>query len=105
MLRETRMLSFNIIVMNKKNIALSVFTFVLTAIAFSQASTKAKPQTGQKPAKIDTSKFVLVEGGTYKMGTDQPVEGHEGPVHEVTVKSFWLAKTETTFDDYDKFCY
>jgi formylglycine-generating enzyme required for sulfatase activity len=36
------------------------------------------------------------------MGTDKPVEPHEGPVHDVTVKSFYLAKTEVTFDDIDK---
>lgn len=56
-------------------------------------------------APIDTTKFVLVEGGTFNMGTDKYVETGETPQHSVTVKSFWLAKTEMTFDDYDKFCY
>ncbi len=58
----------------------------------------------QKSAPVDTSKFILVEGGSYKMGTDKFVEAVENPPHDVTVKSFWLAKTEMTFEDYDKFC-
>ena len=37
------------------------------------------------------------------MGTDQPVERHEAPAHKVLVKSFYIAKTETTFQDFDLF--
>ncbi len=71
-----------------------------TNVVFAQ---KSKP-VAVKRAPIDTSKFVLAEGGTFKMGTDRPAETHEGPVHDVTVKSFYIAKTEVTFDDFDKFC-
>ena len=56
-----------------------------------------------KRAPIDTAKFVLVEGGTFKMGTNEPVEPCESPAHEVSVKSFYIGKTEVTFDDYDKY--
>lgn len=70
------------------------------SLSFAQKSKSAVV----KRAPIDTSKFVLVEGGTYKMGSDKPVEPHEAPVHEVTVKSFYLAKTEVTFEELDKFC-
>lgn len=74
-----------------------ILLFVLASIACNAQKTKAP-----KRAPIDTTKFVLVEGGTFKMGTDKAVEIHEGPVHDVTVKSFYLAKTEVTFDDIDK---
>ncbi|MCX6200197.1 MAG: SUMF1/EgtB/PvdO family nonheme iron enzyme [Bacteroidetes bacterium] len=57
-----------------------------------------------KRASIDTSKFVFVEGGIFKMGTNEPVVACESPAHDVTVKSFYIGKTEVTFDDYDKYC-
>lgn len=57
-----------------------------------------------KRAPIDTAKFVLVDGGTYKMGTNEPVEVCESPAHDVTVRSFYIGRTEVTFVDYDKYC-
>ena len=85
---------------------LALCFIVITSFGQQKGTTPAKPARNQtKRAPIDTSKFVLVEGGTYKMGTDKVVEAVEGPPHDVTVKSFWLAKTEMTFEDYDKFCY
>ncbi|HDQ45386.1 MAG TPA: hypothetical protein ENN17_07825, partial [bacterium] len=49
--------------------------------------------------------MALIEGGTFQMG-DTFGEGHsdEKPVHSVTVRSFYLAQTEVTFDEYDAFC-
>lgn len=93
-------------VMSKKIIFLTALACAISCVAFSQAKSKAqsKTKTQIKLPPPDLTKFVLVEGGTFKMGTDQPVEKHEGPVHEVTVRSFWMGKTELTFEDYDKFC-
>jgi sulfatase modifying factor 1 len=90
----------------KKYFLATVALFVLSATCFAQQKPNpVKPSKGvAKRAPIDTSKFALVEGGTFKMGTDQVVESVEGPPHSVTVKSFWMAKTEMTFEDYDKFC-
>jgi sulfatase modifying factor 1 len=68
---------------------------------FGQSKTKAK--TPVKRAPIDTAKFALVEGGSFNMGTDHPVEAHEGPVHKVSLRSFYLGKTEVTYDDFDRF--
>ncbi len=76
----------------------------LSVAAFAQKKGAAPGKAVKHVAPIDTSRFVLVEGGTYNMGTDKTVEPVEGPVHQVSVKSFWLAKTEVTFNDYDKFC-
>ena len=79
------------------------FLFVLAttvcALSFAQKGKAPAP----KKAPIDTSKFVLVEGGLFKMGTDKGPEQHEGPIHDVTVKSFYLGKTEVSFEDLDKY--
>jgi len=40
--------------------------------------------------------MVLVEGGTFQMGTDSGKERKERPVHTVTVKSFYIGKYEVT---------
>jgi sulfatase modifying factor 1 len=64
---------------------------------------KSKSTSGKR-VPIDTIRFVFVEGGTYPMGTIKPIEPHEAPEHIVSVFSFYLAKTEITFDEYDKFC-
>ena len=49
-------------------------------------------------------KWVLVEGGKYKMGNDNGLSPDESPEHEVTLKSFSISATELTFDQYDRFC-
>src|SRR5205085_1321360 len=46
--------------------------------------------------------MLLVKGGTFLMGRDEGGEGDERPAHEVTVKSFWLDKTEVTQAAYDE---
>ena len=91
----------------KKYFLATMALFILCGTSFAQQKAGAgKPsKTQTKRAPVDTSKFVLVEGGSYKMGTNHPVEMVESPEHDVTVKSFWLAKTEMTFEDYDKFCW
>lgn len=77
-----------------------LFFLLLTVnLVFAQSKSEA-----QKAAPIDLNRYVLVEGGSFKMGTDKPVEKHESPVHEVKVNSFYLGKTEVTFDEYDAYC-
>lgn len=75
------------------------FLFFFTAL--SAQKNKSVPV---KHHPIDTSKFVLVQGGTFKMGTGKPVEPHEGPVHPVTLSDYYIAKTEVTFNDLDQWC-
>jgi len=82
----------------------AVVVFTLLLISFGAVAQKRHP-VAAKPAPIDTSKFVLVQGGTFKMGTNQPVEKHEAPEHDVIVNSFYIGKTEVTFQDFDKFTF
>ncbi len=77
-------------------------SLVLLFVFFTHAQ-KSKGVVVQS-APIDTTKFVLVEGGTFKMGSNEPVEACESPAHDVTVKSFYIGRTEVTFDDYDRYC-
>jgi formylglycine-generating enzyme required for sulfatase activity len=46
--------------------------------------------------------MLLVPGGTYQMGRDEGGEGDERPAHPVTVRSFWLDRTEVTQAAYDE---
>jgi sulfatase modifying factor 1 len=82
----------------KKVLPLLCLALVVMA---ANAQKKARPQV--KRAPIDTTKFVFVQGGTFKMGTDKVVEKHEAPPHDVTLNSFYILKTEVTFEDFDKF--
>ncbi len=52
--------------------------------------------------RAQTPKMILVEGGTFMMGTNSGLP-EEKPVHKVTVKSFYIAETEVTVGEYKKF--
>ncbi|MFN8348788.1 MAG: bifunctional serine/threonine-protein kinase/formylglycine-generating enzyme family protein [Spirosomataceae bacterium] len=56
-----------------------------------------------KPTIKEEMDLVLVEGGTFNMGSEQGLE-NEKPVHPVTLGSFWLGKTEVTVKQYRQFC-
>jgi formylglycine-generating enzyme required for sulfatase activity len=45
---------------------------------------------------LPTLDFVLIQGGTYNMGTDGAIFGDEAPIHEVTISNFYLSKQEVT---------
>ena len=47
--------------------------------------------------------MVLVPGGTFRMGTDDPNRPGEGPSRVVTVASFRMDKTEVTNDQWARF--
>src|SRR6476659_3170488 len=47
-----------------------------------------------------------IPGGTFTMGSppgEPSRKEDEGPQHEVTLKPFWMGKTEVTWDAYDLF--
>jgi len=53
-------------------------------------------QDGAHPA------MVFIKTGTFQMGADDGMPD-EAPVHEVTVKSFWIDAHEVTVGDFEKF--
>jgi formylglycine-generating enzyme len=54
----------------------------------------------QQVSKADG--MVLIPGGTFRMGTDDGMP-FEGPVHDVSVKSFWIDKHEVTVGEFARF--
>jgi len=49
--------------------------------------------------------MVFVEGGDFKMGSDSYASGkNEMPIHDVTLDSYYIGKTEVTFELFDTFC-
>ncbi len=72
-------------------------TLLLLATLFTGLA--AFSQTAHYP------EMILVEGGTFTMG-DSEMEGeaNEQPAHEVTLKSFSMAKTETTVLQWKTYC-
>jgi sulfatase modifying factor 1 len=49
--------------------------------------------------------MILVEGGTFQMGDEWGLgEEDELPVHEVTLRSFSISKTEVTVGQYKQYC-
>lgn len=64
------------------------FAFVL-----SSATGKSEPAVGMDD-------MLEVPGGTFVMGSDHGGEADERPAHAVTLKRFWLDRTEVTNADY-----
>ncbi len=62
-----------------------------------------QPQNGQPLRDLsDTPEMVFVEGGTFRMGSNEYES--EMPIHTVIVPSFWIGKYPVTFEEYDHFC-
>ncbi len=76
----------------------------ILAVCFSMATATAQDEAARLGA-LGYPEMVLVEGGTFTMG-DNEMEGDkdEQPVHEVTLKTFSIAKTETTVLQWRTFC-
>jgi formylglycine-generating enzyme required for sulfatase activity len=52
--------------------------------------------------------MVGIPGGIFTMGSPAAEKGRaedEGPQHEVEIRSFWIGKTEVTWDEYDLFAF
>jgi formylglycine-generating enzyme len=48
--------------------------------------------------------MVWIKGGTFKMGSDDPVFNREAePIHTVSVDGFWIDATEVTNEEFEKF--
>ncbi|MDX1939067.1 MAG: SUMF1/EgtB/PvdO family nonheme iron enzyme [Saprospiraceae bacterium] len=54
------------------------------------------------PKLIVPDNLILVEGGTFKMGSND--YDSEKPIHEVKLDSFYIGKYPVTFEEYDAFC-
>ncbi|MBK9337078.1 MAG: SUMF1/EgtB/PvdO family nonheme iron enzyme [Lewinellaceae bacterium] len=64
--------------------------------------TRPEQPTPAQPT-IPVPDLVLIRGGTFPMGSTAGLED-EVPVRQVTLRDFYLGKTEVTFEEYDRFC-
>jgi len=56
----------------------------------------------EPPKLIVPEGLILVEGGTFQMGSNK--NDNEKPIHEVKLDSFYIGKYPVTFEAYDAFC-
>ena len=79
----------------------NIFVLVLLGL-FTGTSARVSQEEG---ASFKTPEMVVIPAGSFKMGcvSGRSCNNSERPVHEVTVKSFALAKYEVTFEEYDLF--
>jgi formylglycine-generating enzyme required for sulfatase activity len=68
----------------------------------------AKPADYEQALPNSDVKFTMlgIPGGTFEMGSPESEKGrlpNEGPVHPVTIRPFWMGKTEVTWDEYDQY--
>ncbi len=52
--------------------------------------------------RIEREGMVLINGGKFLMGTEDGMS-YEAPVHEVTIKSFWMDRHEVTVAEFSMF--
>lgn len=70
-------------------------TFLFTALFFIALSVKAQTYP----------EMIKIEGGTFEMGDEQGIgNANEQPIHSVTLKTFSIAKTETTVLQWKTYC-
>ncbi len=83
---------------------ITVFSMTLTACATTQtnANTTAKTNTVVNTNKQANDDFVLINGGTFQMGspTNEPEREADEVQHNVTVDSFYISKTELSQKQY-----
>ncbi|MBA2706601.1 MAG: SUMF1/EgtB/PvdO family nonheme iron enzyme, partial [Gemmatimonadaceae bacterium] len=75
---------------------------VIFAVVFCMLSVRHTRADAPAPATQPTAAMVLIKGGAFEMGTSEGLP-FEGPVHEVTVGSFWMDRHEVTVEQFDTF--
>ena len=70
------------------------------------ASADMQPYSETIPGSQVSFEMVPIPGGSFRMGsveTEAGRSGDEGPQHAVTIRPFWMGRTEVTWDEYDLF--
>src|SRR5882672_10832383 len=76
--------------------------------ADSAATQKMAGYVETIPGTDTKFELLAIPSGTFTMGSpaNEPNRREdEGPQHEVTLKPFWMGKTEVTWDAYDLFAF
>lgn len=84
-----------------------IFLIPAVALVLLASSCSHANKTGNTTATagIDTvpAKMVRIPGGTFSMGSDDPGFPDALPIHQVSVKSFWMDEHEVTNAEFEKF--
>ena len=84
---------------------LVVASIALGIIGCSSPSGPSGSGNGGAQGPVLPEGFVLVEAGTFKMGSENDYYDDQKPVHEVTItKPFYMGKHEVTQAEYEKYC-
>jgi formylglycine-generating enzyme required for sulfatase activity len=83
---------------------LLAFAGVVAAQDLPQTPADFKPYRETIPDSEVKFEMLPIPGGTFLMGSPSSEADRredEGPQHAVTVRPFWIGKTEVTWDEYD----
>src|SRR5437764_8356241 len=67
-----------------------------------QSQSTASSSRASDQARVERDGMVLIKGGKFLMGTDDGMP-FEAPIHEVSVKSFWIDRHEVSVAEFAKF--
>ena len=79
-----------------------------SAVDARQGAPALEKYTETIPNTKITFEMVPIPGGTFTMGSPAGEPGRqpdEGPQHKVTLKAFYMAAKEVTWDEYDEFAF
>jgi len=62
----------------------------------------SSPAAANNQNRIERDGMILINSGKFLMGTEDGMS-YEAPVHEVTVKSFWMDRHEVTVAEFSMF--
>lgn len=82
--------------------------FHARALAAANTAEPMKPYTELIPGTEIGIDMLPIPVGKFRMGSADTEKGRgadEGPVHEVEVEAFWMARVETTWNEFDLFHY
>src|SRR6266542_2345325 len=70
-------------------------------VQVNQSTVNSSPATAADN-QLRIEGMILINGGRFLLGTEEGMS-YEAPVHEVTVKSFWMDRHEVTVGEFAKF--
>ena len=87
---------------------LALWAFLPSAHTPTRPGAETQPYVETIPGTNVKFEMVPIPGGTFRMGSsaeDAKASADERPQHPVTIRPFWMEKTETTWDEYDIFAF
>jgi len=85
-----------------------VVLHVRTSSVAGQGTSTFAGYTETVPGTAVTFEMLPIQGGTFTIGspaTERSRRADEEPSREVTIRPFWMSKTEVTWDEYDRFAF